>query len=706
MKLDKNNNIYNKNDYLLNFNTQLSLKKFSNQSSLDKLNMSYKHSIPISNYDYSSFNFLLKIQKEIFIKDLFQSKNNTKRFYYKYITGKIISELYWDDFIYFLISDKNDDIIAVSVYHLEDKFYPLNIDYLQKNYLKKEKYILIINPLFTFEHYNEIMCFDNCEFILFDNYENIKDFTNMNNDIKEVNDLIKLGDLMMGKTLYDKAIYYYDKGIKMSEKNNWSEIGNIIYKISLAYFNYGYFSKVFFYYNYFDKNINMKNSHIDDNSINIKDLKFNLFYIKLQSYIKLRKYADGYQFYLKSKENEDIHNSIKLNINNINQLIEEIILKKENEKGIYDYKKMLLEEKNIFYLNYGDYISNKVSIEYDSKKGLKLVCNKNNSIKKGELVISEKALVCKKTNSERNESTSINLEMTNELMEKIKKYKEDNKIFFILYNNKNKEMNLEERKNSYFKGIEKTMDFTEYKNIIDYNKYSCSRNIFYDNNKGVGLWGYTSLMNHSCNPNINNFTIGDFMFCFASKDILPGTELTSLYFSNSYHYSLRQEKSKKNWNFICDCEFCFYEKNIINNNNKIYYENSIKDFFDMNDDIVKHSEYRDKFIEFEKFLNNAHNELSDYEIGNGYLKLIYHYGVLNDYKKSKELSEKMFLKIEKKDYYSLLLENLNYLFYFFGYKDKNIINYLIPKYRNLILNYSCLKNEDFETLVNLTLIID
>ena len=126
----------------------------------------------------------------------------------------------------------------------------------------------------------------------------------------------------------------------------------------------------------------------------------------------------------------------------------------------------------------------------------------------------------------------------------------------------------------------------------------------------------------------------------------------------------------------------------------------------MNDDIVKHSEYRDKFIEFEKFLNNAHNELSDYEIGNGYLKLIYHYGVLNDYKKSKELSEKMFLKIEKKDYYSLLLENLNYLFYFFGYKDKNIINYLIPKYRNLILNYSCLKNEDFETLVNLTLNID
>ena len=81
---------------------------------------------------------------------------------------------------------------------------------------------------------------------------------------------------------------------------------------------------------------------------------------------------------------------------------------------------MLLEEKNIFYLNYGDYISNKISIEYDSKKGLKLICKENSFIKKGELILAEKAIVCKKIDSNnsninagKKETNSINLEMNN-----------------------------------------------------------------------------------------------------------------------------------------------------------------------------------------------------------------------------------------------------------------------------------------------------
>ena len=241
-----NISLYNKNEYLLNFMNQLSYKKESNKSSKDIINMSYKRPIPIVNYDYSLFNFFPKIHKEIFIKDLFKSKNNKKRYFYKYITGKIISELYWDDFIYFFISDINKDIIAVSVYHFNDKFYPLNIDNLQKNFLKKEKYILIINPLFTYEHYDEIMCFNADEFILFNNYENMNDFIKMKNDIKEEKDLIKLGNLMMDKSLYDKAIYYYEKSFKMYEKNFPSKSKDInsyidlIYKICFAFFNYGY----------------------------------------------------------------------------------------------------------------------------------------------------------------------------------------------------------------------------------------------------------------------------------------------------------------------------------------------------------------------------------------------------------------------------------------------------------------------------------
>ena len=720
MKIECSNINYNKNDYVDKFNKELSIKKKSNKFEKDKFEMSYKRPIPISNYDYSLFNFLPKIFKEIFVKDLFmKNANKNKRLFYKYLIGKIISRLYWDDFIYFLILDKNNDIIAVSIFHLEDKFYPLDLEQLEKDYFKMGKYILIINPLFTHEHYDEIMCFDKCEFLLFEYNESLLKFIEMNNNINDEVDLIKIGDLMMEKYNYDKAIYYYEKSIKFIEKKlvynkdgNTIFLAELILKISLAYLKYGYFSKSLFYADYFYKIFNIKNDFFLNNSI-IKKIKLKIFYIKLKSFIKLRKYKEGYQFYIDEKNDIDIQELIKLNKNNIIELIEKISLNRENQKGIFNYKKMLLEEKTNFYLDYGDYISEKISIDFDKEKGLKLMCKRDKFIKKGELIIAEKALVSKKSESFLNNKISIkcqrkeepfqNLEMTHELMEKVKKYKEDYKIFFILYNGKNKLLNLKERQEFYLNNIEKRIDFVEVKNIIDSSKYSCSRNIFFENNFGVGLWGYTSILNHSCNPNVNNFTIGDFMFCFAIKDILPGEELNSLYFSNSDHYLLRQEKSKINWNFSCSCEFCMRDKNKINDSIKLFYENSMKFFHEIKGNVVNQEKYSNKFLEFEKFLESNKKILDKYEIGNGYLKLIYHYGLLNDFEKSKEISEKMFSELETYNYYPLLLDNLNCLYNFFGYKDKDINNYLLKKYENLILTHSNFKKEDFETLVKLTL---
>ena len=713
-----------KNDYLEKFMHQLNQKKESNNLEKNISKMSRKYPIPIANYNYSIFNFIPKIYKEIFISDIFnKNKKIYKRHFYKYLLGKIISDLYWDDFIYFLISDEKEDIMAVSIFHLDNKFYPINIEELQEDYFKKGKYILIINPLFTHEHYDEIMCFEPCEFILFENKEILSKFINLNNNINNEEDLMNLGDLMSERCYFDKAIFYYDKGIKFLEKNLVSYGDNnekkillikLIYKICTSYFNYGYFSKSLFYSDYFFKLINSDKSYFSKNS-NIKDIKLKIFVFKLRSFIGLRKYEEGYQFYIENKDDIEIQELLQSKENNLTELIKKLSINRKNEIGIFNYKKMLLEEKKDFYLNYGDYINEKISIDFDSEKGLKLVCKNNKFIKKGELIIAEKALVSKnrkiisndtnyiKNNSGRKEDPSDNLEMTHELMEKIKKYKEDYKIFFILYNGKNKLKDLKERQKSYLNNIEKKIDFIEVKNIIDSNKYSASRNIFFENNLGVGLWGYISIMNHSCNPNINNFTIGDFMFCFAVKDIFPGEELNTLYFSNSDHYSLRQEKSK-NWNFSCSCKFCLKDKNKINNLKKIYYENSIKLFYENKNDKFKHEKYFDKYVEFEKFLEENRNILEKYELGNGYLKLIYHYGVLNNFKKSKELSEKMFSELEKENYYSLFLENLNCLFYFFGYKDKNInIKYLLKIYEKLILNYTNFNKEDFEALVRSTL---
>jgi hypothetical protein len=228
-----------------------------------------------------------------------KNTNKNKRIFYRYMIGKIISGLYWDDFIYFLISDKNDDIIAVSIFHLEDKFYPLDLEQLEKDYFKMGKYILIINPLFTHEHYDEIMCFDHCEFLLFENNESLIKFIEMNNNINDKVDLIKIGDLMMEKYNYDKAIYYYEKSIKFIEKKlvynkdgNTIFLAELILKISLAYLKYGYFSKSLFYADYFYKIFNIKNDCFLNNKI-IKKIKLKIFYIKLKSFIKLRKYKEG-----------------------------------------------------------------------------------------------------------------------------------------------------------------------------------------------------------------------------------------------------------------------------------------------------------------------------------------------------------------------------------------------------------------------------
>ena len=136
------------------------------------------------------------------------------------------------------------------------------------------------------------MCFDICEIILFKNNEQLKLFINMNNNVKNEDDLVKIGDLMMEKNCYDKAIYYYDKSIIKIEKSINCDLNNkklnvtIIYKISLAYLNYGYFSKALYYSDYFIKFININSDYLlNDDSIKI--LKIKIFYIKLKSFIGL-----------------------------------------------------------------------------------------------------------------------------------------------------------------------------------------------------------------------------------------------------------------------------------------------------------------------------------------------------------------------------------------------------------------------------------
>ena len=709
--------LLNKGEYFDKFHNDLLKKKTLNKTKKDIYNMSIKRPIPIDIYDYTMFNIIPNVHKELFIKDL--NKIN-KRYLYKYLIGKIVSKLFWDDYIYLLIQDKNNDIIAISIYHFENEWYPLQIEILEKKFLIKEKYLLIINPFFTYEHYEEILCLTTNEFIIFNNYEDIIKFIKLNNEQLNENNIIQLGNLMFDKKLYEKSIYYYKKAIKILEKNknNYSLL-ELLYKISSSYFNYGYYTKVIYYCDNALKLI--KNNLIE----NTQDLKQKIFYIKLQGLICLRKYKESFQFYEEEYiQDKDIKGITNLKENSksnaINGLLQEIISKKVNQNGIYNFAQMIIDEEKYFYLNYGDYISPKIEIDFDKEKGLKLICKKNNFIKKGELIIVEKALVSKKNddNLERKKIIGLNinenykkeepyqnLEMTNELMEKIKKYKEDYEIFFILYDEDNRYLSIEERKKKYMNGEEKRIGFEKVKKIIDYSKYSAIRNILYENKKGFGLWGYTSILNHSCNPNINNFSIGDFMICFAIKDISEGEELNTLYFNNSYCYSLRQEKCWNNWGFKCNCEICTYDKINIINHKKKFFENSLKEFYEIGNNPLNHKNINinNKYISFEKFIIENKKELSSFDLAKGYLQLIKHYGVLNDFNKCKELSEILSVLTQKYNYYSFEIENLNILFEYFGFKDKNIFDYLIKRYEIFIVNNTPLNKDDFNILISHTI---
>ena len=107
-----------------------------------------------------------------------------------------------------------------------------------------------------------------------------------------------------------------------------------------------------------------------------------------------------------------------------------------------------------------------------------------------------------------------------------------------------------------------------------------------------------------------------------------------------------------------------------------------------------------------KFLTGNTNELSSFEIVNGYLQLIYHNGILDNYNKCKELSENLSIILEKENYYSFEMVYLNIIFYFFGYKDKNVFNDIIKKYEIFFMKYFPLNKEELETLTKLTLNIN
>ena len=716
---------YNRKQYLIQFTQNLSKKKIENKREEEINKMSLKKPIPIDDYDYCNFNFISNNHKEIFIKDFFTKAEKNFRYNNKYLIGKIISDVYYDEFFYFLIEDKNKDIIAISIFHFEKNFYPINIENLEKTYLSIGKHILFINPWFTFEHYYEIVSLTTNEFIIFDDFGSLNSFINENNNIKTSNDYKKLGDYMIKKKLYLKAIFYYEKAININ--NNENELIKIYSNLALAFLNYGYYTKSIKYcdmaFELLSKiilNKNTTNVILNDCVDNIKP---KIFYRKLMSLYKFRKFIQCLNHISKYKNDSTIIKLINNN-ENIQEIIKDIEIKKTNELGVFNFSEMLLDENKNFYLNNPDYISNKIEITYDNIKGLKI--KTKSKISKGELILVEKAIVSKKYEnsverrkklelglselSSKKESPTENLEVIDQLIEKINKYPEDNEIFFMLYDETNKNENMQQRKNNKKKTI------INFRSVFDSNKYTASRNFLFSNQKGFGLWGIASIFNHSCNANINTFTIGDMMICFAVKNIEKDEELYTMYTPNTNSYITRKEKCQYNWGFDCTCDLCLYDKNKLYNNqniiemkNKNYFEKKLETFYDFGYDIYLHRKYNKDFENFENFLNNNKNEMIWFELANGYFVLLIHNAVMNNYEYCLKISNLIHEECLKGSCYAIELETLNVIYNCFcrynsdaKMKDK-IFDIIIKRYRKLFKENSNFTEEDITLLVKLTL---
>lgn len=76
----------------------------------------------------------------------------------------------------------------------------------------------------------------------------------------------------------------------------------------------------------------------------------------------------------------------------------------------------------------------------------------------------------------------------------------------------------------------------------------------------------SSFFNHSCSPNVLNFLEGPRMYCIASRRINEGEHLEIDYLGFSaaeLDTNERRRLLENSWGFLCQCNRCTYEKNLI-----------------------------------------------------------------------------------------------------------------------------------------------
>ena len=383
--------------------------------------------------------------------------------------------------------------------------------------------------------------------------------------------------------------------------------------------------------------------------------------MKLKALIRLREYKELYKIIFDENDkikDEDIIKDL-LDYEEIKNGLIFITEGNKNNLGLFDYKIMLSKEEEKDYVGFfGDYMNTKLEIQFEKDKGLKIVAKEN--INKGELILVEKALAFERDNendfdfSEPNlkeEPEKIDIDLYNNLAEKILKYPLDYEKFYYLYDGTNLNEDINKRKEYLKNQIDGKIKLTKEKiiNVIKNNLYQMGRNIVYYKSTGKGIWGYASLINNDCWPNTAYFGIGDYFICYCIKEIKKGEEVTCRYNNKSLTLEDRQEYLLKNWGFKCKCQLCESQKK----NNNTEFNNFIK-IFD-----TPSSKINPKVVEsFEKFLKENEKNLQNFDLANSYFQLEEYYIIKHDSINMQKYSD-LLKKYLKEEYYFLNILHYN-----------------------------------------------
>jgi hypothetical protein len=293
---------------------------------------------------------------------------------------------------------------------------------------------------------------------------------------------------------------------------------------------------------------------INDKEISdiIHEIKIQALLMKSKALIRLREYKEDYEIIFDKNDkikDEDIIKDL-LKIEDIKNGLIFITAGKDNNLGLFDFELMLTkeDEKN-YYGFFGDYISPKLEIQFEKDKGLKIVAKEN--INKGELILVEKALAFKRDKENsidisvpnlKEVPEKIDIDLYNDLAEKILKHPLDYEKFYYLYDGTNLNEDINQRKEYLKKQIDGKIKLTSEKiiNVINNNLYQTGRNIIYYKSIGKGIWGYASLINNDCSPNTAYFGIGGYFISHCIKDIKKGEEITCRYDNSSLTFEDRQ----------------------------------------------------------------------------------------------------------------------------------------------------------------------